>query len=237
MTFSKKYRPLTVNDLVFRDPQHRSVVQNYANGTASRHLMLYGPPGSGKSEAARIILESRLGVGTDGARSEIHHGQGITVDFINNLPSMVGAQTFLGFTGHALVIDEVDFLDRSAQRALRKVIDEGLDGLLICTTNNLHKLEEAFRDRFKKVHLERPLVQDWEARAQHIMEQEGYPLDLRQVQMLLSEFEGSARDFLEWLEDSSIDLKVQHQSPGTGSKHINGLTTFGGNLSITQFKR
>lgn len=243
MTFLKKHRPLTVNDLVFRDPRHGETIQRYANGTFNDYLLLSGPPGSGKSEAARIILESRLGVGTDGGSSQTFYGGKMCVESIENLPNITARHVFYGFNSGCIVIDEVDFLEQRERRTLRKVIDEGLHGLLICTTNHPHKLEEAFLNRFDMVHLDVPLVEDWVTRAQAIMRAEGIDLTLDQVNIMLKGFEGSARDFLRWLERSIIDLKAQHPSFGNGSmqsslqpavtipinpQQMNGWATLGG---------
>jgi hypothetical protein len=90
---------------------------------------------------------------------------------------------------------------------LRAFLDSTELGTIIATSNNLHLLDDPFKDRFRKLHIVRPTAQDWVQRAQTVMASEGVNLATQQVSMLLNGFEGSARNMMDWLEDYVFALK------------------------------
>jgi DNA polymerase III delta prime subunit len=90
---------------------------------------------------------------------------------------------------------------------LRAFMDSTELGTIICTTNNLHKLDEPFKDRFRCLLVERPVEKDWTKRAQEIFASEGVQLTQSEVGILLNGFNGSARSLIDWLEDYVKTLK------------------------------
>ena len=60
MTFEERHRPRSVQDLVFADPHVAAIVARYAYRRPSKPLLLYGAPGTGKSEALRLIAQTQF---------------------------------------------------------------------------------------------------------------------------------------------------------------------------------
>jgi len=60
MTFAQRHRPRSVQDLVFADPHVAAIIDRYAHARPSKPLLLYGAPGTGKSEALRLIAEAQF---------------------------------------------------------------------------------------------------------------------------------------------------------------------------------
>ena len=215
MSFRQKHQPASVSDLVFRDPSTAQIVHEYANGTRPKHLLLEGPTSSGKSEAARMILKERLCSTLGLQYSSIYHGQGFNTAVLNEIEcdwNLQVCQTNWAFS----VIDEVDFAGTAGSREIRKFIDRKNFGTLICTTNNLHKLETAFVSRFRVVKVQPPLPADWHQRALTILQSEGHAVTMIMIQTLFANFTGHARDFMDLVEDAHINLS--RSSPANASR-------------------
>lgn len=206
MTFRQRHVPQSFGDLVFADQSIQQLVADYVHGIREHHLMLHGPAGSGKTQAAHIILKSQLGDLYGTSIAEVFNGKGLTLKDITSMESMYLWQ--VNSCGKAVfLVDEVDFADTAARQALRAFIDSKAYVTLICTTNNLHKLDIPFQNRFDKRGVLLPTLQQWLPRAQAIMRAEGYELTYAQLTQALVGFNGSARDLFNELENFLLTLK------------------------------
>lgn len=209
MSFLTRHSPQQITELVFRDATVGNIITDYAQGLRDKHLLLYGPAGSGKSIAAQIILSTQSGDLAGSAVARPINPRDYEFEDFDRLLRDWSAQKNNGTARGYTVIDEVDFFSDRMREKLRAFIDSTELGTIIVTTNNLHKLDEPFKDRFRKLLVERPVAADWTARAQAILASEGVILTKQQVDILLNGFQGSARELIEWLEDYTLTFKRQ----------------------------
>mgnify|MGYP001090449735 FL=1 len=208
MKFRIKHEPRSLSDLVFADQSMQELIADYVHGIREHHLILHGPAGSGKTQAAHIILQAQLGDMYGTKMADVFNGQGLSVNDIRTMDDMYNWQVTR--CGKAVfLVDEVDFADTTAKRALRELIENKAYVTLICTTNHLHKLDIAFQNRFDRREVLLPTLQQWLPRAQQIMRAEGFQLTHAQLSQALVGFNGSARDLLNELENFLLTLKRQ----------------------------
>ena len=62
MKFDKKHRPQTLADVVYADAAVEQALNDYANNQRDKHLLLYGPKGTGKSVSAQLVLNERMAI-------------------------------------------------------------------------------------------------------------------------------------------------------------------------------
>jgi replication factor C subunit 3/5 len=204
MKFTKKHEPKTIKDLVFKDPHVAQIIADYGAGLRDKHLLLEGPTSSGKSIAASMILKERLSASLGDDYTSVFHGQGLDHRTIKTIEGDWNLQA--GWGDAYSVIDEVDFATADGRREIRKFIDTKSFGTLICTTNFLHKLEHAFVSRFFVVNVSVPAPTDWHSRALQILQAEGHNVTPTQVQRLMANFSGHARDFIDEVENVHLSL-------------------------------
>lgn len=208
MTFANRHEPQTVQQLVFKDPAVASIIADYASGVRTQHLLLHGPAGSGKSIAAQIILNTYLANFAGTVLTKPINPKNYSHQDFDIVMNTWNVQ-LMNRAPHGLtIIDEVDFFSSSMKQKLRAFIDGTQLGTIIATTNNLHNLDEPFKDRFRQVFVERPSSADWVKRAQDILAIEGVNLNAVQAATLLKGFEGSARSLINFLEDAVLTLKA-----------------------------
>lgn len=217
MNFIQRHKPKSINDLVFQDPHVAQVIADYGAGLRDKHLLLEGPTSSGKSISAEMIVKERLSAHLGDNYTSVFHGQNLDHRTIKQIEGDWNIQMMSGAAYS--VIDEVDFASADGRRDIRKFIDEKSFGTLICTTNFVNKLEHAFVSRFLVVNVAVPAPTDWHSRALQILQAEGHNVTPTQVQRLMANFSGHAREFTDEVETVHLGLlraRAKAQS-GAGS--------------------
>ena len=201
MIFSEKYRPRAVDELVFAETHVRDLVINYAQYRPSKHLLLYGEPGTGKSEAIRLIAAAIFK--TAGLAEPIfaHNGAEATEKVFTAILNEANIQIMQGMARALIVIDEVDEYEGKLPSQMRTFIDAHPSVQFLCTTNYVNKIKPALKSRFRVIEVKRPMNIDWTDRALEILQSEGFSLARLDVAHLLQNFDGDARDLIDLLEE------------------------------------
>jgi replication factor C subunit 3/5 len=198
MTFRQNHEPQSFNDLIFQDPAVEQVLRGYADGQRTKHLILHGPKGSGKSCAAQMILKERLPYNfPDITTAPINGRTDRKRKTWGRIWNDWSYQNSLRGYTH---IDEVDRYNEALLDQLDEFIEHDRVGTIIMTTNHLENLDEWFRDRCTPVEVLRPTGSDMINRAHAILQAEGYNYSLQDVQQMLGVFNGSLRTMVEALE-------------------------------------
>lgn len=141
----EKYRPKTINDVVLNKDQKEFFERCLAKKEIP-HVIFYGPPGSGKTTLARILIdgliESELDIlelngsdttGVDSIREDIK-------PFLQSPP--------MSSRFKLVWIDEADYLSKNAQAALRNMMETYAEnGRFIFTCNYQTKIIEPILSR------------------------------------------------------------------------------------------
>jgi replication factor C small subunit len=144
----EKYRPKELDSMVL--PTHyKSQFQKYLNQRQIPHLMLYGPPGSGKTTIARIMINNILG----DPRADCLMINGSSETGVGNIREFVQEYLTVPPSSKSKIkvvfIDEADYLSQQAQGALRHITEKFSDiGRFIFTINYKSKIIEPLFSRF-----------------------------------------------------------------------------------------
>ena len=220
-TFQSRHLPRTMNDLVFHDKAVEQIIRDYANGNRTKHLLLHGPVGTGKSVACDMIMKARLGENIIGAKHDQWNGRvhknHKSWDGLRNLYKFVRLDGVERPYAH---LDEVDRFGPFLIEQLDEFLETDQSITLLMTTNNIHELEDWFRSRCQVVEVLPPKKEQIVPLAKKICAREGFLLTDEEVELSLKNFSMDMRKFLEWMHLQVLELQKHKASMHTSGAMV-----------------
>lgn len=134
LLWTETYRPQTLAEMALEDST-RSVLESYLQAGEVPHLLLIGPPGSGKTTLARIIVHT-----IDCRHITLNASSERGIDVVREkIGGFVTAWTPERWK--VVFLDEADAMTGDAQTALRNLIEANADqSRFVLTANYAHKI-------------------------------------------------------------------------------------------------
>jgi DNA polymerase III delta prime subunit len=151
----EKYRPNNLNDIVL-DPFNKTIIERIIETNYFPNILLYGPPGTGKTttiinlvnkfqekhnqlnKGLMIHLNASDERGIDIIRSQIHQ-------FVNSNSLFHNGIKFV-------ILDEVDYMTKNAQQALKYLLQGFNNNVRFCLIcNYISRIDESLQNEFMRI--------------------------------------------------------------------------------------
>ena len=148
----EKYRPTKFATTVL-DSYNRLLFENIIENEMFPHLLLYGPPGVGKTTSAENLIHAYRKKHNIATLENVIHlnasdDRGIEV-IRNQIFQFIKTNTMFEKGIKFVILDEVDYMTKSAQQALKNMLQtsyENVRFILIC--NYICKIEDSLKNEF-----------------------------------------------------------------------------------------
>jgi len=228
-----KYRPKSFDDYVWADERLKELVLQWITKKTIPSLVLAGGPGRGKSTLANLIINA-LGI----EESDVLRLKGSKDNNVETMRTKVQEFCELGGWSPLRIVffDEADMLSRSAQEALRTIIDEFSEAgvRFIFTCNHPHRIEQAVvESRMLRIDIEKLPEDNYIDRIANVLVAEGIELDEPALDVLVEIKDACYPDLrraFNFLQNSVRDGRLSKATPvkaavGQWSSYLTDLLT------------
>ena len=148
----EKYRPNKFGDIVL-DPINRKIFENILNRNYFPNLLFYGPPGTGKTTTIINLInefQEKYNYGTQGSIIHLNASDERGIDIIrNHINQFVKSKNMFESGCKFVILDEVDYMTKNAQQALKYLLQTSIYNVHFCLIcNYISKIDEPLQNEF-----------------------------------------------------------------------------------------
>lgn len=217
----EKYRPDNFNKIIL-DEMNREIMLKMLETDQIPNMIFYGPPGTGKTTTIINFINDYQEVKNEKHKELVIHlnaSDDRGIDIIRNKISTFTNSSYLFNKGTKfIVLDEVDYMTKSAQYALGKLIKENHPFVRFCLISNyISKIDKILQNvcmPFKFNTLPKNKISEF---LENIVKKEKLPENIFNKSMLndiISNFNSDVRSMINYIQGlsqtSSSSLNITH---------------------------
>ena len=151
----EKYRPNEFENIVL-DPLNKQILTNIIKTCFFPNLLLYGPPGTGKTTTIINLVNSyqiNMNQKNKGLMIHLNASDERGIDIIRNqINQFVNSKSLFNDGMKFVILDEVDYMTKNAQQALKYLLQNYSDSVRFCLIcNYISRIDEGLQNEFIKL--------------------------------------------------------------------------------------
>ena len=148
----EKYRPNTFEEIVL-DPLNKKILENIIKTDHFPNLLFYGPPGTGKTTTVINLIntyQEKYDEVNKGLDIHLNASDERGIDIVRNqISQFVNSQALFSKGLKIVVLDEVDYMTKNAQQALRYLLQNYSGSVRFCLIcNYISKIDISLKNEF-----------------------------------------------------------------------------------------
>jgi len=151
----EKYRPTEFKDIVL-DATNKKILTNVIEKQYFPNLLFYGPPGTGKTTTIINLIklyQTKYSSTRKGFMIHLNASDDRGIDIIRNqISQFVKTKSLFGTGMKFVILDEVDYMTKNAQQALRSLIQQYSTNVRFCLIcNYISRIDTALQNEFVRL--------------------------------------------------------------------------------------
>lgn len=148
----ESYRPTKFDDIVL-DPLNKKILKNIIETSYFPNLLFYGPPGTGKTTTIINLInayQDKVGIKNKDLVIHLNASDERGIDIIRNqISNFVNSKPLFHSGMKFVILDEVDYMTKNAQQALRYLLQNYSSCVRFCLIcNYISKIDESLQNEF-----------------------------------------------------------------------------------------
>jgi replication factor C subunit 3/5 len=211
--FVELYRPKHFEDIVL-DPLNKQILKNIIETSYFPNLLFYGPPGTGKTTTIINLInayQEKLNKKNKDLIIHLNASDERGIDIIRNQISCFVNAKPLFHTGMKFVIlDEVDYMTKNAQQALRYLLQNYSNNVRFCLIcNYISKIDEGLQNEFIRLRFNQLPKEDIIGFLKQISDTEKLNMSLNSLSCIQKLYRSDIRSMINFIQ-SNQDIVKSH---------------------------
>jgi len=206
----EKYRPKHFENIVL-DPLNKNILQNIISTSLFPNLLLYGPPGTGKTTTIINLINSYQNILNEKSNGLIIHLNASDergIDIIrNHISQFVESKPLFNKGMKFVILDEVDYMTKTAQLALKNLLQKYSNTVRFCLIcNYISRIDEGLQNEFIKLRFNQLPQTEIIVFLNQIVKAEKLDLSIESIELIQKLFNSDIRSMINFMQ-SNQNLK------------------------------
>lgn len=206
----EKYRPTSFDQIVLDDTNHR-ILNNIVDTNRFPNLLLYGPPGTGKTTTIMNLIHSyqerydQLG---KGLTIHLNASDERGIDIIRNqISQFVNSQALFTTGLKIVVLDEVDYMTKNAQHALKYLLQDRSTNVRFCLIcNYISRIDDSLQNELLHLRFNQLPCEKITSFLRTIAERENVNVTHSTLKAVQQLFKSDIRSMINYMQSNQYDM-------------------------------
>ena len=209
------FRPKTFQDIVL-DPLNRKILKNIIETSYFPNLLFYGPPGTGKTTTIINLIDayqSKMNMKNKDLIIHLNASDERGIDIIRNQINFFVNSKPLFNTGMKFVIlDEVDYMTKNAQQALRYLLQNYSGNVRFCLIcNYISKIDEGLQNEFIRLRFNQLPKDEIVHFLKNISDSENLNISQKSLTCIQKLYKSDIRSMINFMQSNQDIIKLDNE--------------------------
>lgn len=224
----EKYRPTQFDDIIL-DPLNRTFFQNIIKKSHFPNLLFYGPPGTGKTTTIINLINEYQTAHTRRNKETVIHLNASDergVDIIRSqIYQFVNSNHIFESGCKFVILDEVDYMTKNAQQALKTLLQTSNYNVRFCLIcNYISKIDKSLQLEFICVRFNQLPSSEIRRFVKNIAESEQICVDDDEIELLMQRHQSDIRSMINFMQSACFP-KIDGSASYSKSTIKNAIST------------